>query len=138
MRHSRHLRLPLALALAGLTVLAGAVIARAGDHRAVVLDIKYSRFEPDELRFEAGQVVTFVLSNDDPIDHEFILGDQAVQDRHEMGTEPHHGSIPTEVTVPAGQTVRTTITLPERGDLIIGCHMPGHYGYGMKASVSVG
>ena len=40
--------------------------------------------------------------NDDPIDHEWIVGDAAVHERHRTGTEPVHASRPTEVTIPAG------------------------------------
>jgi uncharacterized cupredoxin-like copper-binding protein len=112
-------------------------MAFAGSGPKVPVEINYSRFEPDELRFEAGQEVTFVIHNDDPIDHEFILGDRAVQDRHELGTEPHHDSIPTEVSIAAGETVETTVNFDRPGKLIIGCHLPGHYAYGMKAVVTV-
>lgn len=129
--------LPKALALAGLLVLGWAVMALAGSGDKVPVDIKYSRFEPDEIRLEAGQEVTFVIYNDDPIDHEFILGDQAVQDRHERGTEPRHDQIPTEVSVPAGETVETTVTFDKPGNLILGCHLPAHYAYGMKAKITI-
>lgn len=129
--------LPKALALAGLLVLGWAVVALAGSGDKVPVEIKYSRFEPDEIRLEAGEEVTFVIYNDDPIDHEFILGDRAVQDRHERGTEAHHGEIPTEVSVPAGETVETTVTFDESGNMILGCHLPGHYAYGMKARVTI-
>lgn len=135
---SSRMRLPVALGLAGLLVLGWAVMAVAGSGRTVRVEINHSRFEPDELRFEAGQEVTFVIHNGDPIDHEFILGDRAVQDRHELGNEAHNGSIPTEVSVPAGETVETTVTFNEPGELILGCHLPRHYAYGMKAKVTVG
>lgn len=134
---SRSRRLPLALAVAGLAVLGWAVLAEARAASEVTVDIRYSRFEPDAFRFEAGQAVSFVIVNHDPIDHEFILGDRTVQERHETGTEPHHDAIPSEVSVPAGQTVRTTVTFERPGDLIIGCHLPAHYAYGMKAAVTV-
>ena len=48
--------------------------------------------------------VTFVLRNDDPIDHEWIVGDAAVHERHRTGTEPVHAARPTEVRIPAGTT----------------------------------
>ena len=99
--------------------------------------MQYSRFVPGHLEFEKGETVEFVIRNTDPIDHEFIFGDEAVQQRHEAGTEAHHGAIPTEVTVPAGSTVRTRFTLPKAGEFIVGCHIPRHYDYGMKASVLV-
>jgi uncharacterized cupredoxin-like copper-binding protein len=99
--------------------------------------MRHSRFAPNHLELKTGNTVEFVITNTDPIDHEFILGDEVVQQRHEAGTEPHHGTIPTEVSVPAGSTVRTRVTLSGPGKLIIGCHLPGHYSYGMKASVLI-
>lgn len=60
-----------------------------------------------------------------------------MQARHESGTEPYHDRIPSEVSVPAGQTVRTTVTFEERGTLILGCRLPGHWAYGMRATVTV-
>lgn len=132
--------LPLLL-LAG--VLFGSATVAAGPDggpvdRTVQVRIHHSRFVAEDLSFRPGERVTFVLRNQDPIDHEFILGDERVQSRHETGTEPYHGAIPTEVTVPALTTVRTTVTLPLRGELIMGCHLPGHYRYGMKAPITIG
>lgn len=120
-----------------LAVAASACAARAGSGDEVTVTIDHSRFHPDELTFDRGDTVTFVLVNDDPIDHEFMLGDQEVQDRHESGTEAHHDAIPTEVSLPAGDTVRATVTFDKAGELIIGCHLPTHYAYGMKAEVTV-
>ncbi len=125
------------LVVMALAVAASACAARAGSGQEVTMTIHHSRFLPGELTFDRGDTVTFILINDDPIDHEFILGDQDVQDRHEFGTEAHHDAVPTEVSVPAGETVRTTVTFDEPGELIIGCHLPTHYAYGMKAKVTV-
>jgi uncharacterized cupredoxin-like copper-binding protein len=82
-------------------------------------------------------MVRFVIRNTDPIDHEFILGDQEVQDRHETGTEPHHGTIPGEVSVAAGDSATTTYRFGEPGMLLFGCHLPGHWDYGMRGLVAV-
>jgi len=106
--------------------------------RTVDITIRHSRFEPAELSFPAGTMVRFVIQNTDPIDHEFILGDQEVQDRHETGTEPHHGTIPGEVSVPAGQIAVTTYRFDETGMLLLGCHLPGHWDYGMRGLIVVG
>jgi uncharacterized cupredoxin-like copper-binding protein len=106
--------------------------------RTVELTIRHSRFQPAELSFPAGSAVRFVIRNTDPIDHEFILGDQAVQDRHEEGTEAHHATIPGEVSVPAGTVATTTFRFAEPGLLLIGCHLPGHWDYGMRGLVVVG
>jgi uncharacterized cupredoxin-like copper-binding protein len=103
----------------------------------VIVNINHSRFEPEAFEFEAGDEVRFVIHNGDPIDHEFILGDALVQSRHERGVHTKHDSIPGEVSVPAGATAITTYEFHQPGELIIGCHVPAHYEYGMKARVTV-
>lgn len=121
----------------------GAIALResaSGDekNRTVIVRIEHSRFQPSELTFKRGETVRFVIRNHDPIDHEFILGDQEVQDRHENGTEPEHGSVAGEVSIAAGEEATTTYTFDRRASFIYGCHLPGHYDYGMKGTVRVG
>jgi uncharacterized cupredoxin-like copper-binding protein len=106
--------------------------------QTVRVRLHYSRFHPEAFAFEAGTTVTFVVENADPIDHEFILGDEGVQLAHERGTEAYHPPRPGEMTVPAGEIATTTYRFTEAGELIIGCHLPGHYAYGMRALVRVG
>ncbi len=130
------------LLAAGVAVLALASAAACSPGpgpgvRTVEVTIRHSRFDPAELSFPSGTTVRFVIRNTDPIDHEFILGNQAVQDRHETGTEPHHGAIPGEVSVPAGQVASTTYRFGETGMLLLGCHLPGHWDYGMRGLVVV-
>jgi uncharacterized cupredoxin-like copper-binding protein len=118
--------------------------SRAGDGgaRTVVVTMRHSRFEPAVVRADPGERVRFVLRNTDPIDHEFILGDDAVQRRHEQGRErQHHGEVPGERSVAAGQEAATTYAFPagSRGRVLeFACHLPGHYAYGMHGTVQVG
>jgi uncharacterized cupredoxin-like copper-binding protein len=105
--------------------------------RTVIITIEHSAFDPAVLSFEQGDEVRFVIRNTDPIDHEFILGDEDVQIRHENGTEPYHPPRPGEVTILAGTEAVTTWTFEDPGDLIFGCHIPGHYAYGMRGTVTV-
>jgi len=78
------------------------------------------------------------VHNADPIDHEFILGDDEVQRVHEEGTEAHHPARPGEMSVAPGETSVTIYTFPTvPTTLLLGCHLPGHYGYGMRADVRV-
>jgi uncharacterized cupredoxin-like copper-binding protein len=108
-----------------------------GAARTVEITIRHSRFDPSVIDAAAGETVRFVIHNLDPIAHEFILGDDQVQDRHENGTEPHHGTVPGEVSVPAGETRATTFAFGALGDLPYGCHLPGHWAYGMRGTVLV-
>lgn len=119
-----------ALAIAGAAA-AWTVARGATGTPEVTVDIRYSHFEPSELSVPVGVPVTVVLRNRDMIDHEWILGDEAVHERHRTGTEPVHGARPTEVTIPAGETRRTTIVLDEAGTLRYICHLPAHEAYGM-------
>jgi uncharacterized cupredoxin-like copper-binding protein len=121
---------------AGLTSCAAATAGEQG--RTVHVRIHYSRFEPASFVFEPGETVTFVVENADPIDHEFILGDRTVQLAHERGTEAYHPPRPGEMTVPAGETRTTTFRFGGPGRLILGCHLPGHYAYGMRAPITIG
>jgi uncharacterized cupredoxin-like copper-binding protein len=121
-----------------------AAVRAAGDEgdRTVVVTMRHSRFEPAVVRVEPGERVRFLLRNTDPIDHEFILGDAAVQRRHEQGRDRHHhGEVPGERSVPAGQEAATTYRFPAEGagrTLEFACHLPGHYAYGMHGVARVG
>ena len=97
----------------------------------VEVGIRYSRFDPLAIVVPHGRPVTFVLRNDDPIDHEWMIGDVEMHRRHRTGSEPHHTSRPTEVTLPAQTTIETTVTFPEPVLWRYICHLPGHEAYGM-------
>jgi uncharacterized cupredoxin-like copper-binding protein len=103
----------------------------------VKVQLRDSRFVPDHFEFEAGTTVTFVVENTDPIDHEFLIGDEAAQQAHEDGTEPHHGAKPGELSIPIGETRTTTYTFKEPGTLLIGCHLATHYDYGMRGDITI-
>jgi uncharacterized cupredoxin-like copper-binding protein len=105
--------------------------------RTIEIDIHYSRFDPPHLTVKAGQEVRFVIVNGDPIDHEWIVGDEALHQRHRTGTDPTHGARPTEQTVLVGQSVETVITFEEPGEFAYICHLPGHEAYGMKGTLTV-
>jgi uncharacterized cupredoxin-like copper-binding protein len=42
------------------------------------------------------------------------------------------------MTIAPGDTMATTYAFEEPGRLTLGCHLPGHYAYGMRAPVVVG
>jgi uncharacterized cupredoxin-like copper-binding protein len=103
----------------------------------VEIGIHYSHYQRSLVTVPAGVRVTIVLRNDDPIAHEWIVGDAALHERHRTGTEPVHDSRPTEVTIPAGTTRATTITFNTPGTYLYICHLPGHEAYGMVGTLVV-
>ncbi len=128
------LRVLLVAVLASVLVACGR--ASAGNDEVEIV-IHHSRFEQQKVTVPAGVPVTFILRNNDPIEHEWIVGDAASHDRHRTGTEPHHDSVPTEVTLPAYAVRVTTVTFDQPGEYEFICHLPGHEAYGMRGTVRV-
>lgn len=125
------------LAAVALLLAGSAVAGCAPGPRTVVITIHYSGFDTTELTVPRGEPITFVLVNEDPIDHEWLIGDDAFHAAHRSGTHATHGDVPTEVTVPALETVRTTIVFEEAGRFAYICHLPGHEAYGMVGVLTV-
>ena len=125
----------LSIGLAGMA--AAWVGLPASGPKTAEIDIRYSHFSPDAISVPAGKPVTFVIRNGDPIDHEWIVGDAALHERHRTGTEPVHNARPTEVSIDAGTERRTTVSFPAAGTLTFICHLPGHEAYGMVGTLRV-
>jgi uncharacterized cupredoxin-like copper-binding protein len=129
------LGLGLATAL-GAAAVAGAV-SRSAEPVVVEIDIRYSHFSPAAITVPAGRPITFVVVNNDPIDHEWIVGDEALHERHRTGTEPVHNARPTEISIDALHERQTTITFAAPATLTFVCHLPGHEAYGMTGTLTV-
>jgi len=118
-----------ALALSLLVAVAGAC-SPAAPH-AVEIAIHYSHYSINRIDVPAGVPITLTIHNDDPIDHEWMIGDAAMHEKHRAGTEAVHASRPDELTIPARSTRTTTLTFPVATTLQYMCHLPGHEVYGM-------
>ena len=128
--------------LVALVLVAGvAAVALAGPSQPATtpatIEIHYSHFNPSEIAVPVGVPITITIRNDDPIDHEWIVGDDAVQQKHRTGTELLHPSIPTEVVIPALSTRTAVVTFTQAGQLKYICHLPGHEAYGMVGVVTI-
>jgi uncharacterized cupredoxin-like copper-binding protein len=136
-RHGGSRGVGVAVVLAAAATLPACTAAEARGTTEVTLRVHYSRFSAAVLDVRRGVPVHITVTNDDPIGHELIVGDLGVQERHERGTERHHGARPTERDVPAGTTVETTIVFDTVGTTYFACHLPGHYAYGMRGLIHV-
>lgn len=133
----RHLRTWLAALVLLLLAGSAAGCTPAASSQRVEIRIHYSHFDLTELTVPRGVSVTFVLISEDPIDHEWLIGDEAFHERHRDGTEPQHGDRPTEVSLPPLTTIETTLTFAEPGSVQYICHFPGHETYGMVGTLTV-
>lgn len=97
------------------------------------------RFEPEALTVTAGERIRFVVSNPGTVDHEFYVGDEAAQAEHaeEMAGGGMMHDDPNGIEVPAGETMELEIAFDQPAELLIGCHVPGHYEAGMRATLTV-
>jgi uncharacterized cupredoxin-like copper-binding protein len=125
------------LAAAALGATALAIGSAAAGPVTIEIRIHYSHYQPSHVTVPAGRPVTFVIRNDDPIGHEWIVGDDALHARHRTGSEPYHDSRPTEISIDALSTKRTTITFAAPATLTYICHLPGHEAYGMVGTLVV-
>jgi uncharacterized cupredoxin-like copper-binding protein len=135
--HRRPGRLALVGGVALSLTLAGIAVAWSRAPVTETIGIRYSHYDRSSITVPAGVPVTILLRNDDPIDHEWIVGDAALHERHRTGTEPVHDSRPTEVTIPAGTSRLTTVTFSTPGTYLYICHLPGHEAYGMVGTLVV-
>jgi len=103
----------------------------------VDVGIHYSKFSMSTLHVYRGTLVRFIIHNDDPIHHEFIVGDASVHLRHERGTEASHPPVPGEVSVAPNDVGETFYRFDTPGRFEFACHLPGHLAYGMRGWVTV-
>jgi uncharacterized cupredoxin-like copper-binding protein len=94
-----------------------------------------------ESDFSVGETVRFEVTNSGAIPHEFYLGDAEAQEHHademaEMGAEMMHDE-EDGIAVEPGATETLEYTFEQAGEILAGCHQPGHYAAGMVASITV-
>ena len=142
---SRIVRLAAAVAAGALVASTGYAVEASGGQRDVLgpgvvqveVRIDQSAFDIGALRVAEGTLVEFVVQNDDPIDHELVVGDAEVHHRHASGTERRHPPVPGEVSIAPGDRAMTFYEFTEVGSIVYACHLPGHVAYGMQGSIDV-
>ena len=147
------MRIPRALtALVTLVAVATTLAACSGDNgsdqattsdRTVTITMTDNAYAPKNISAKAGESVTFKFVNDGQMTHEAFIGSEKDQEDHAtemMGGDSGHSmnmSGDGVVTVKPGEDAMVTKTFDETGTVIIGCHQPGHWESGMKATVTV-
>jgi len=125
----------------------GNTTARAAgrtDRTVEIVTTDALRFQPDALTVRAGETVAFVIRNPGVLPHELTIGDERLQQEHEgdiikagpaMGMDGDDAAF--SIDVPAGQTVTLVYTFNRAGSLLYGCHVAGHYGAGMRGTITI-
>ena len=101
-------------------------------------------FEPASVTVAEGETVTFRVTNVGVIPHDFTLGDTHLQDEHvaemaEMaGSDMAMHDEANAFVLQAGETKEMTWHMTAAGEILFGCHQPGHYAAGMVGTISIG
>jgi uncharacterized cupredoxin-like copper-binding protein len=126
-----------------------------GSAREVNIIAKDYSFLPDTLDLIPGETVLLHVINGGLDVHEAVIGDAAVQDAWEVAEAATAGSPPgptplvsvppdmagLRIVVRSGERVDVEWTVPAADDggtpteLIVGCHIPGHWDRGMRIPV---
>jgi uncharacterized cupredoxin-like copper-binding protein len=97
-------------------------------------------FDPSSIEVEVGATVRFVVSNASETEHEFVVGDEEMQEMaEEQAMQGEHGHVEAmaSLSLAPGETKETTITFEQPGELLYGCHVTGHYDGGMVGTILV-
>lgn len=99
------------------------------------------RFDPESVAITAGETITFRVTNTGAIRHDFVLGDAAMQDAHDAEMAGMSGDMvhdePHTLSLEPGETKEMTWRMTSSGEILFGCHQPGHYAAGMKGIVTI-
>lgn len=129
------------------THLAGGAAASPRDEPRVVrlTTTDTMRFEPDRVVVRLGEAVRFVVHNPGTVIHDLTVGDLAAQARHEDQMRSFFGGSGSlemrnhgvTVLVEPGETAELVVTFNQQGEVLLGCHVPGHWDARMRGVVIV-
>jgi uncharacterized cupredoxin-like copper-binding protein len=116
----------------------------AGTDRIVELSMEGMHFVPDRIEVRAGELVAFVVTNPNDIAHELYIGTEADQVAHHavhmaasasgQAAIPHGGY---GIFLEPHETGVVSYRFDKAGEIMLGCHLPGHWEAGMHAIVVV-
>jgi uncharacterized cupredoxin-like copper-binding protein len=115
-----------------------------GTDRVVALSMVGMHFVPDRIEVKAGELVAFVVTNPNDVAHEVFIGTMADQMAHHaahmavssagQALVPHGGY---GIFLEPHETGVVSYRFDTPGEILLGCHLPGHWEAGMKAIVTV-
>jgi uncharacterized cupredoxin-like copper-binding protein len=109
--------------------------------RTIEIEAQDIMYDITEVEVAVDETITFVVTNTGAIVHEFVIGDSATQDEHESEMEMESGmpmqDEPNAISIEPGETKELTWHFTQAGEVLYGCHEPGHYDAGMVGTITV-
>lgn len=118
--------------------------------REVTVILRDYRFDPTPLYVYRGETIRLTVVNAGMLEHELVLGDAAVQSAWAQAdaaatpgaafaTAPPAsapaGTGGLRVVLPSGGSARVLYQVPDEGDVLLLCNLPGHQERGMIGQV---
>jgi uncharacterized cupredoxin-like copper-binding protein len=100
-------------------------------------DLKWS---PPAIDVALGETVTLRVVNNGTLPHDFLLGDASLQSEHATEMAAAGGTMPDDehhLMLQPGESKEIYWHFTEPGEVMYGCHTPGHYEAGMVGTVTV-
>ena len=123
-----------------------------GQPRPVTVLMRDYLFDPTPLVLVAGETIRLTVFSAGMTSHELVLGDRAVQAAWEQAdaavTPPAPFTTAPPASVPpgtggvrlllsSGESATVDYTVPDSGELLLLCHLPGHIAKGMIGQVEL-
>jgi uncharacterized cupredoxin-like copper-binding protein len=109
---------------------AGRVADPADADRTVqIAALDLLKFDPDSIQVDAGETVTFEITNSGSLEHEFVIG---ADGGHDHGSHASNG-----VHLAPGDTGELTWTFDSAGEVEFACHIDSHDQRGMVGVIEV-
>jgi uncharacterized cupredoxin-like copper-binding protein len=113
--------------------------------RVIQLTVDGYHFVPDTIEVTLGETVRLVVTNPTDMAHEVYIGTPAEQiadeAAHASTTPLQQPKVTTQygygVYLAAYSTVDFRYHFSSRDEVMIGCHLPGHWAKGMKIAITV-
>ncbi|MGH8583418.1 MAG: cupredoxin domain-containing protein [Gammaproteobacteria bacterium] len=105
-----------------------------------VVALDTMRYEPAQVTVKVGETIRFVFKNAGQMPHEAMLGDAAEQHSHGEMMKKHPGMVhddPNAVSLKPGESKPLVWKFTAPGEVLVGCHVPGHHDAGMVGRIDV-
>lgn len=105
----------------------------------IAKDTMRYEFSPESM-VEAGEIVTFVITNEGKLVHEFSIGDKAEQKAHRKMMQKMPDMIHEDgntITLKPGETKSLTWKFKGKHQVVFACNIPGHFEAGMFHNMKI-
>jgi uncharacterized cupredoxin-like copper-binding protein len=102
----------------------------------VSVDMAEFKFAPQEMSVFSGKETSLELKNSGAVEHDFTILKKGAIAKTPFDKEKQAGDILVEFKLGAGKEETFKFTLPEPGEYVLICNIPGHMEAGMSGKIT--